>query len=446
MKSETTITQKEVDVVLHVGAPKTGSSALQVFLLENVEALLKSGYYYPEHGVDVNRVSGGHSDIGVCLFQGKYKEAEGKIAKHLAVAQSKNATLVLSGESYYGFPEFFKNALKDYRVKVICFYRNVKDAVPSFYNQLVKRHFYSKPFEEYILAPSSVAENPSVNGDNILLWSKEFKSDFLLVPYERQQFPDQSIEKFFMSMIGVAGGFEFNPAHVNSSYNASSLELKRRFNFLLSQKEMKLNGALDRSLQWFSDNYEEPRMNLYALLNAEQLQKVNDVFKAIYERVYQNVGSNFLWEPEFVVEAVVSSHGGPMHYMYSFPFVAFSAKSKFPEEYAQLRSFLAKASMGKRSDYKVNSLCEAFNLDSSSVDYSEWELLVEKLLKDEAKIPDMLRDVGKYSLDMGDVEGASKLVKKALERRPNGKYIQKLDAHIDMLLKKSREHNLIRQE
>ena len=42
------------DVIFHIGAPKTGSTAIQKFCLENRETLKEHGLYYPYHGVDVS--------------------------------------------------------------------------------------------------------------------------------------------------------------------------------------------------------------------------------------------------------------------------------------------------------------------------------------------------------------------------------------------------------
>jgi hypothetical protein len=53
------------DVVFHIGAPKTGASAIQKFLLENRQALKSLGFYYPEHALDENGVSGGHTGFGL---------------------------------------------------------------------------------------------------------------------------------------------------------------------------------------------------------------------------------------------------------------------------------------------------------------------------------------------------------------------------------------------
>ena len=48
-------------VIIHLGPPKTGSSAIQNWLLQNRNELLaKEGIFYPSHTVDSNGISSGN--------------------------------------------------------------------------------------------------------------------------------------------------------------------------------------------------------------------------------------------------------------------------------------------------------------------------------------------------------------------------------------------------
>ena len=51
----------DYDVVLHIGAPKTGTSAIQAYLSAHREQLSEAGYRYPRHPVDENNIGGGHA-------------------------------------------------------------------------------------------------------------------------------------------------------------------------------------------------------------------------------------------------------------------------------------------------------------------------------------------------------------------------------------------------
>ena len=69
-------TRKNYDVIIHIGAPKTGSSALQKFFIENQAILGELGFHYPNHSLDENGISGGHSDLALKLIDKKDEEAK----------------------------------------------------------------------------------------------------------------------------------------------------------------------------------------------------------------------------------------------------------------------------------------------------------------------------------------------------------------------------------
>ena len=50
-----------MNVILHVGPGKTGSSAIQKWLNEHSDTLLSEGVFYPEHSLDENGVSSGNA-------------------------------------------------------------------------------------------------------------------------------------------------------------------------------------------------------------------------------------------------------------------------------------------------------------------------------------------------------------------------------------------------
>ena len=82
-----TFNAKSYDVILHIGAPKTGSSALLNFFLKNREQLASAGYYYPEHGFDVNGISGGHSRLGISLQRVKTRSYSFLLSLTIAIRQ-----------------------------------------------------------------------------------------------------------------------------------------------------------------------------------------------------------------------------------------------------------------------------------------------------------------------------------------------------------------------
>ena len=81
---------KNKQIIIHVGPAKTGTSALQYFLLRNCDELKKVGYYYPNHRLDENDISGGHGS------------PEFDIKKTInEFLESNYHTLILSAESFF---------------------------------------------------------------------------------------------------------------------------------------------------------------------------------------------------------------------------------------------------------------------------------------------------------------------------------------------------------
>jgi hypothetical protein len=58
-------------LILHIGAPKTGSSAVQRYCCEHAADLRRQGLHYPEHPLDANGVSGGHGELFALLLGGE---------------------------------------------------------------------------------------------------------------------------------------------------------------------------------------------------------------------------------------------------------------------------------------------------------------------------------------------------------------------------------------
>ena len=93
------------DVIFHIGAPKTGSTAIQKFCLENRETLKEHGLYYPNHGVDKNGISGGHSSLGQALIENRLDDAATILGNYVKEAKDDNCVLLLSAESIFYSPD-----------------------------------------------------------------------------------------------------------------------------------------------------------------------------------------------------------------------------------------------------------------------------------------------------------------------------------------------------
>jgi len=148
-------------IYLHIGAGKTGTSALQSQLAINRNRLMDHGYFYPEAKSDKLsskfRISSGNAvELGRELRSDNFnKKAICHIIENI-VNNARGNDIILSSEVMQAFKlknaEFFKNIVNQlgYEIIVIYYVRAIADHVVSSYHQLLKRHNYSEDFDIFI--------------------------------------------------------------------------------------------------------------------------------------------------------------------------------------------------------------------------------------------------------------------------------------------------------
>ena len=144
------------ELIFHIGSPKTGSSALQVFLAKNRPGLLKKSVdYLPIGEIALGAAGKVSSGNGAFLSRSILpSEATAKISageRYVqeffdAVAESKADLGIVSSELFFGANGRALSALiarlREMGVKPRCFYfiRSQVQSLASTYMQLVKRH------------------------------------------------------------------------------------------------------------------------------------------------------------------------------------------------------------------------------------------------------------------------------------------------------------------
>jgi hypothetical protein len=141
-------------VLLHFGADKTGSTAIQNMLYENRQGLPKSGLFYHDPRLLHNTIqSGNGQELYLRLREGATSFEVKEILSNL-IEFGK-----LSIISCEGFSDLSKENLNtlfesldqlDIEFKILMYIRNPVDYYMSAYSQAVKRHGYAKDFQGYI--------------------------------------------------------------------------------------------------------------------------------------------------------------------------------------------------------------------------------------------------------------------------------------------------------
>lgn len=240
-------------VYLHIGTPKTGTTALQSFLWNNREALERRGICFPDLGFryrGVNRARNGHflvttsyhDENGNRILEKEladYREGLRQIGK-LAKAWD---VILLTDEAIYNAsrrsrPQLYDSLKKDLgemgiALKIIVYLRRQDLFTQSHWAQKVKIGS-SQSFREY-LDSSFLEEYPLDYYEYANRLSACLGRDALIIrPYEPAQFAGEEgiIQSDFLSIFGLmlSDGFSLDKKERNSRLDEDYLEIQQVVN------------------------------------------------------------------------------------------------------------------------------------------------------------------------------------------------------------------------
>jgi len=428
-------------VVIHIGAPKSGSSAIQYFLLNNRSTLAKYGYFYPEHRTDRNDVSGGHAELGSAVIAGDLEKAFSLVNRWVREAQARKLTLLISSEALYGRISEVQKLFHGHEVRIVAYFRNPVEALVSNHNQSIKRHFGRLPLADF-LEQRATPSNRGVNGEVFFDWVKAFGPEEVRVrPYNPSAFKNDRIEYDFLDMLGVRGlsarSFRLEKRLINTSYTPGALELKRLLNFVLDPNEPKDSVEVDWALQGFSDKASAKRNAAEkepVQVNRKVLELLVESFKPALERMSAEVlerCSNDFWRPV----SVVPVRDGLKQSELAEVFRAFCyLQQTIPETIKRLENKLTEVVESKPAGdlpFAVLKLASVVGVPfrepaQRKVQPAVAANAVKAVLSDRAEDADYVRELAQVLAGQGFLEDAVKVIEKARKLRPTGKGIIKL--------------------
>ncbi len=239
---------------LHIGAHKTGTSALQHFFLKNRALLDHYGVYYPFTGCNSK---GGHNRFFLPLNKNKIKKRE-EIGHKINKLKSFNSfvsdlkseinhkdCILMSSESISTIIDhnlFEAQKLLELFdiVKIIYYVRRQDEAIESVYRYEVKVH--STDSLECFTIKEKWRNYYRVCINSAKLVGKE---NVIVRVYEKDRFTGGNIFQDFLSCIGISFNEEFElPSHdINISLRPDELYFKRAYNSLSVKFEQKLKVA-----------------------------------------------------------------------------------------------------------------------------------------------------------------------------------------------------------
>jgi hypothetical protein len=228
--------------VVHIGAPKTGSTAIQRLLFDNRPRLTPYGFLYP----DVSLRGYGHHDIAF-LLHGQYPAwatpqdrslADLGASLRAAIDSIRPQITILSSENFYLYPQPAK--LRAFlhgagmtpadELRIVCYVRRQDEALVSWYNQTVKAQGNRSGFETTCARDRGLWDY----AERLKPWQDEFGTSAMVVrDYSPFRDPGGDVRKDFMTIAGLpCEAFELTAARANERVNRDILEFQRLVNRL----------------------------------------------------------------------------------------------------------------------------------------------------------------------------------------------------------------------
>ena len=276
-------------IYLHIGTPKTGTSAIQKFLLENTEELAKQNFVYPKHHLDSNNISSGNGqEIIVSMLNGKKEDALNQLNKILAENKDKN--IIFSSENFYRHPKLVYELFPE--AKIIVYFREQLQQAQSSYNQSVKRHYQTNSFS--VALKATLRTNDSFYSSELIEeWVELYGvQNVIFRIYEPNDFVKESIYCNFINAIEADfnKNFKIIKNRINVSYTRDVLEYKLLLNRLMKENSEKLlHKEIDMALQKYSQEEDLKETPMYELYTKEEKKifqdfylKSNDLLKKLF--------------------------------------------------------------------------------------------------------------------------------------------------------------------
>ena len=214
--------------ILHLGAHKTGTTALQAFLARNTDLLSEKGFYYRPIGSRWRN----HHEMVTGFHHG---QSLGREVLQGLIRDCGDRTLLISSEMLiepFVDVDRFLGCLDGWNVRAIAYIRHPSDILVSAWNEVVRG------YQSRWTAPIDAMPFPYDPGQFDLLAQWIGKTDLTLAPYDPRQWAGGSIFSDFLSMIGVDGrSFDYRREDGNESIAFPLAEALRLANMTIATPE-----------------------------------------------------------------------------------------------------------------------------------------------------------------------------------------------------------------
>jgi hypothetical protein len=258
-----------VQVILHIGTHKTGTSALQDFLRRNERVLARKNIYYARMAPSRNL-----NHLAKMVSKTRVPEIKAYFRSHIDKARARGAhTVVMSAESFYAMTMFFhkfngrqieywnseaacveflhRTLPQGLPVRIVVFFRRQDHFLESIYATVVTSRAVAMPIDEFAIFFREALDYRR----HLEIWSDLFP-DCAVFAYEQAS---KNISDFFLrNVLHLASTEEFDglDARANVRLSRDVLEYKRMLNAThMSKVDRYLSGhACTELARFFPDD------------------------------------------------------------------------------------------------------------------------------------------------------------------------------------------------
>ena len=235
--------------IIHAGIPKTGSSALQDAFLRQRHSLQAANVYYPDHKVDVNRVSSGTLPRTATLIDHCWKPSHQECLRLWREFEESGLERLLLSSEFYFLPDFIRTLASVYPdASVIAFLRDPVELLESAYIQKVKRSGETRRID-------ASAKALHIQLSQVELFTDIVEENFLhpisLLDYSLSA--GNEAERSLMNRFLQAAEIDLHPIQIpiiNKRYSFESLEFMRNANGFMPKSQ---RSRADKVLQDYSE-------------------------------------------------------------------------------------------------------------------------------------------------------------------------------------------------
>jgi|GEM_PF-5551199 len=283
---------------LHIGWPKTGTTALQSFLHQSRSTLCELGLYYPEgHQGSGDSVPG--NGWKICPESVLYKHRH-EFLEEIIGAGYEKVILSCEGLSRIGAPEEIRELLEAHfdSISIVVFIRNQVNHLVSYGDEMIKANSRYIDYDWERLPDFAT---------NTLRYAELFAPLGQVIIRVYRPGDGSEVVRQFLSALGVEGGFGEvgDVAIVNRSFDQELIEFKRIANTLDFESAEVYHAVLDRLLYKLSasNGLGSGRRRVF---NDSEIEKIRDRFGEVNQKLMDLVAGEdrgkdlFSIEPAFV--------------------------------------------------------------------------------------------------------------------------------------------------